>query len=494
MKSPKAKIPKPEGLIACSYEPDFFRSIFPQVTWVKPMKQLSQMDVLIEELKKPTPFCLMPIHLRYLPRLVQENALVRLDKHFSQKELQRYAASSLELARVDHHLYAVPEDIRPYLIFRRRDILKPYNLPIPKNWKHWQEQAAFLKKKGLQPISFQPGGIQPRLGFLGAILGASGLDLNCRMEDLVNFKAELIQAYDWLKNLQQKKLITHFDFFLRGMNDPSVLQEFIEGKIAYFGNWPSSELFRLPQELLKEIEILFFPKREAFIQNWTPLAGYGWVVPSQTKNLPFAIELLKKLQKFDYVKRFELKGGSPFHAWKSLWKHKEILAKHPLYASAHLLDKISHPYLIHISQRKFQLLDESFRQAFSQGLSGNEWFKLLLGRDFTASRRITKNEVVKQTLAYIEQHLSEIKSIHQIATHVQLSPRYFNRIFHKEMKVGCSTYLMQIRMEKAREILTKDPRSLKEVAAKLGFKTPSYFTQVFKRYWKKTPSEMMRKP
>lgn len=494
MRSPNAKISKQEKLIACCYDPDFFRSILPEVTWVKPMKQLGQMDVLIPELRKPTPFCLMPIHLRDLPRLVQEDALVNLDKHFSRKELQRYTPPSLELSRVDGHLHAIPEDVRPYLIFRRKDVLKPYHLPIPKDWKQWQEQAALLKKKGLQPICFQPGGSQPRLGFFGALFGASGLNLNCRIEDLVNFKEELIQAYEWLKTLQQKNLIANFDFFLRGMNDPSALQGFIEGKVAYLGNWPSSELFHLPQNILKEIEIFSFPKRENSIQNWTPISGYGWVIPSQTSNLTFAIDLLKKLQKFEYVKRLELQGGSPFHAWKDLWDDKEILAKHPLYSSAHLLNEISHPCLLHLSQRKFQLLDESFRQAFSQGLSGNEWFKLLLGRDFTASRKITKNEIVKQALAYIEQHLSEIKSIHQIATHVQLSPRYFNRIFHKEMKVGCSTYLMQIRMEKAREILTKDPRSLKEVAAKLGFKTPSYFTQVFRRYWKKTPSEMMRKP
>lgn len=182
----------------------------------------------------------------------------------------------------------------------------------------------------------------------------------------------------------------------------------------------------------------------------------------------------------------------PFLAWKELWKDPDITKKYPLYQWGNIMEKITRVCAVSSAHRKFELLDQSFRQAIREGLDGSAWVQMLLARGFTATRKITTDRVVQKAVEYMEENLSAIRNTRQVASHLKLSLSYFNQIFLKKMGIGCADYLMRVRMEKANQQLMERKLSVKEIAISLGFKHASAFTRAFRKYSGKSPSEVSR--
>ena len=57
------------------------------------------------------------------------------------------------------------------------------------------------------------------------------------------------------------------------------------------------------------------------------------------------------------------------------------------------------------------------------------------------------------------------------------------------MKCGIIDYYINLKIEKAKELLRENELSVKEISEKLSFDTPNYFTKTFKRVTTLTPLE-----
>ncbi|HJC22211.1 MAG TPA: response regulator [Candidatus Eisenbergiella merdavium] len=109
-----------------------------------------------------------------------------------------------------------------------------------------------------------------------------------------------------------------------------------------------------------------------------------------------------------------------------------------------------------------------------------------------SSKRETESEPVRKIKSYAQQHfMEESLNLQFIADQiVHLGVKYVGRCFIKETGVKFSEYLLEIRMEKAKQMLkTRDAR-IEEIAEQvgLGHDVP-YFYQLFKRYTGMTPKE-----
>lgn len=98
--------------------------------------------------------------------------------------------------------------------------------------------------------------------------------------------------------------------------------------------------------------------------------------------------------------------------------------------------------------------------------------------------------LVKRVKDYVREHFHESDiTIDRICRLLHISPAYFSYIFKKEMKTTFINYLIQIRMEAAKELLrTSDMRSL-EIAGKIGYSDPNYFSFCFKKSFGISPTE-----
>ena len=96
---------------------------------------------------------------------------------------------------------------------------------------------------------------------------------------------------------------------------------------------------------------------------------------------------------------------------------------------------------------------------------------------------------VEQSIAYIKENYMRKISLASVAEHVGLSSGYLCRIFKDETGGSINTYINNLRMNKAEELLSDKNSYIKEVAVAVGFEDQLYFSRLFKRYSGLTPSE-----
>lgn len=78
-----------------------------------------------------------------------------------------------------------------------------------------------------------------------------------------------------------------------------------------------------------------------------------------------------------------------------------------------------------------------------------------------------------------------------LAKKLNVSPSYFGKLFHDHTGKTVSDYLTELRMERARELLLQNPeRSIVQIAADVGYPSPSYFATKFKKHFGVSPSSL----
>ena len=110
------------------------------------------------------------------------------------------------------------------------------------------------------------------------------------------------------------------------------------------------------------------------------------------------------------------------------------------------------------------------------------------------SRRITTNvdhaQKVEGAKAFLTIHLSEQVTLSEIARELAVSPFNFARIFQQHTGLPLHRYLTLLRLRVSLERLADS--DLTKLALDLGFSSHSHFTDVFRREFGKTPSEIRK--
>jgi AraC family transcriptional regulator len=99
---------------------------------------------------------------------------------------------------------------------------------------------------------------------------------------------------------------------------------------------------------------------------------------------------------------------------------------------------------------------------------------------------------LRQVLAYIRSHLSEDLSIIDLAQVAGMSPYYFLRLFKKSMHFTPRQYIIQMRIDRAKELLRSRESSILNIALECGFSSQSHFTNVFRESIGITPKAYQR--
>ena len=70
-----------------------------------------------------------------------------------------------------------------------------------------------------------------------------------------------------------------------------------------------------------------------------------------------------------------------------------------------------------------------------------------------------------------------------------MSPNYFCRFFKKVTGLTFTQYLLNIRIDKAKELILKNNMPITDIAFTVGFENLGYFYRSFKKYTKHSPKE-----
>ncbi|HXC95495.1 MAG TPA: AraC family transcriptional regulator [Edaphobacter sp.] len=98
----------------------------------------------------------------------------------------------------------------------------------------------------------------------------------------------------------------------------------------------------------------------------------------------------------------------------------------------------------------------------------------------------------KQTLAYIEDHLSEDLSLTRIASVSGVSPSHFKTLFRESAGVPLHQYVVQRRIERAKDLLMQGKLSIAEIALATGFSHQSHLARHMRRSAGLSPRAMKR--
>ena len=100
-----------------------------------------------------------------------------------------------------------------------------------------------------------------------------------------------------------------------------------------------------------------------------------------------------------------------------------------------------------------------------------------------------KNTLVSQIQEYLQLHFREGLSLTILADIFNITPSYLSTIFHKEIGEPYSKYLLRMRMETAKAILSNPNYKVQDVALDVGFSSSKHFGSVFKSYYGISPGE-----
>ncbi|MFC4778253.1 response regulator [Paenibacillus sp. GCM10023252] len=132
-------------------------------------------------------------------------------------------------------------------------------------------------------------------------------------------------------------------------------------------------------------------------------------------------------------------------------------------------------------------------RGFNNVEEAKDWILQLcrgLMQHIASQRQSTYRSLVDQAKDYTqENYASPDISISKVCSHLHISAGYFSGIFKREMKVTFVQYLQQIRMEAAQELLRTTDLKLFEIAERVGFAEPNYFSYAFRKYCGQSPKE-----
>lgn len=110
-----------------------------------------------------------------------------------------------------------------------------------------------------------------------------------------------------------------------------------------------------------------------------------------------------------------------------------------------------------------------------------------------AFESVNKKYVVEQIISYFEDHYAEKISLDRIAENMYLSPFYVSRIFKSEIGDTPIRYLINIRLERAMELLQSDfAGSIQDVAGQVGYEDAYHFSKLFKKRYGYPPSKVRK--
>jgi two-component system response regulator YesN len=97
--------------------------------------------------------------------------------------------------------------------------------------------------------------------------------------------------------------------------------------------------------------------------------------------------------------------------------------------------------------------------------------------------------IIKQIKHVVETEYMKDISLNDVADKVNLTPAYVSYIFKKEVGQTLVKYLTDLRMSKAKILLTDQNLKIAKVGQMVGYDNQSYFNRLFKNYYGITPKQ-----
>jgi AraC-like DNA-binding protein len=117
----------------------------------------------------------------------------------------------------------------------------------------------------------------------------------------------------------------------------------------------------------------------------------------------------------------------------------------------------------------------------------------LLGVRTAADQRAARRrQLIQQAVQYMHDHLEDAITVSDVARAVALSPTYFGILFAEQTGKSPVEYLIDLRIERAKQFFAHTSMSVMDVCVALSY-NPSYFNRLFRQRTGMTPGQYARR-
>lgn len=109
------------------------------------------------------------------------------------------------------------------------------------------------------------------------------------------------------------------------------------------------------------------------------------------------------------------------------------------------------------------------------------------------NRQDISEALINKTIALLRAHINENVDMEKIAAELQVSYSWLRKAFKIFTGIAPHQYLLQLKIERARNLLADSQKPVKEIAFELGFESAFYFSRLFKLKTKSSPGAYRKK-
>jgi two-component system response regulator YesN len=100
-----------------------------------------------------------------------------------------------------------------------------------------------------------------------------------------------------------------------------------------------------------------------------------------------------------------------------------------------------------------------------------------------------KDKIISQIKEYVHDNVNKSISAADLCKVVNFNPSYISNFFKKKTGVNLTDYITEIKMEKAKSLLSGSVLKINKIAEEVGYDDQRYFCLVFKKYCGMTPTQ-----
>ena len=195
-------------------------------------------------------------------------------------------------------------------------------------------------------------------------------------------------------------------------------------------------------------------------------------------------------------------GASENHPWHIYWAHFKGSRADAIYEKLAGLQTIYTSENSRMTDRK-TLFDEMLNvmeghtdsdsicyvnMCFNQLLASFLYIDVYREAKFPSGKSENISFISRAT-HYMNENIENRLTIHDIATHMGYSESHFYRLFYEQTHYAPMTYFMHLKINHACYLISSTRLQINQIAMKLGFDDPYYFSRFFKKMTGYSPKE-----
>lgn len=106
---------------------------------------------------------------------------------------------------------------------------------------------------------------------------------------------------------------------------------------------------------------------------------------------------------------------------------------------------------------------------------------------------VSGSALIRHAEELIYEHYKKQIGVSQIAELLNVSPNYLSSQFKKYKNITLTTYITELRMKAAIEMLVLPGANVKQISESLGYQSSRHFARLFRDKYNCSPSEFMKK-